>query len=77
MLIQKARYRELADRDAVLKNLGVSFNKKYLEEVYDLDSNHFDIKEPVTGFGFEDHSIFKDMGLKSIRASLRRVMIRW
>ena len=60
----KGMQRELADRDAVLKNLGVSFNKKYFEEVYDLDSNHFDIKEPVTGFGFEDHSIFKDMGLK-------------
>lgn len=60
----KGMQKELADRDRVLKDLGVSFNDKYFEEIYDLDPNHFEVKETVTGFGFDDQTMFKDMGLK-------------
>lgn len=58
--------KDLADRDLVLNSLGVRFNDKYFIENYDIDPEHFEVKEPVSAFGFseEKYNIFKDMGLK-------------
>lgn len=49
----KGLQRDRADRDQVLKNIGVQFNEKYFIENYDIEPDHFKVVEPVS-FGFSD-----------------------
>ena len=58
-----------AERDVKLRSLGVSFNDKYFIENYDLNPEHFEIKEPDTSIlGFmEDNTLFKDAHLHNCK----------
>lgn len=54
----KGLQKERAERDRILNQIGVQFNKKYFVENYDIDPEHFEVVERNSNFTFSEEMPF-------------------